>query len=334
MCDILEDKYKVKSFSVNTLLLSVFLVFFTSSISVADDSLTLRQTTVDLTSSKITDQLVLDLYLSQPEEFYVSISTSVSGRGNDRNFFYMKPISGTGGKNQVKLALDLPYEQITPGGSYRTNTVNSVVNKTESRLATNVYSSCPATRNPYGGGRVCKPLSFLIVDMDSVPGTTYGVDLDVEITTRNHTTVLRDTIYVTYTNMNSPIGIYSHRDRLSLKPENNFMDSSTFCVFSRSKLNFDVRLEGEQKNEQLILRGSGQHYLPYSIRLDFNRHNQPDYAKPFEWISGGRVINAKNSLGCLGRKNLEVQALISPETVRNTKPGQYSGVLTVRVRAL
>ena len=274
------------------------------------------------------------MYLSRPDRFTVSISAPAHGGGNDRNFFYMTPISGNGKNNQVRLALDLPFEQVTPGGAYQINTINTVRNEKQGRQATDTYSTCPGSVNTYAGGRVCKPLSFLVVDDDSIPGATYGTDLDIEVTTQDGHKVLRETIYVTYTNTSSPIGIYSTRDRLSLTPENHFTDSSTFCVFSRSAKAFDVRVEGDHRNDRLILHGRGGNYLAYDTRVYLNHFNVPEPVKPFEWASGGIPFDAKNVWGCRGRNNLEVQVNIPVREARAAKPGRYTGVLTVRVRAI
>ena len=321
-----EFKKKRIIAQITTLLLSLLFLLIRPLSSFADDSLTIRRTSVNLTSGRITDQLILDMYLNQPEEVYISVSSPLHGGGNDRNFFYMKPISGNGKNHQVKLALDIPYEQLTPGGAYQINSLNTVVNqKNPPRLATNSYSSCRESINSYAGSRVCKPLSFLVVDMESVPGVIYGADLDIEITTKDHRTVLRDTVYVTYTNTSSPIGIYSARDRLSLKPNNSFKDSSLFCVFSQAEDHFDVRLEGERQNGELILRGEDNHYLPYSTSIYLNHHNQPENVKPFEWARGAEQLRPEISPAVWGRTTLRFRCRSPLRTSEKVNQGNIPG---------
>lgn len=322
-------------FPQNKLLLTaLFFLCVLSSICHSNDLL-IRQKLVDLTSKQLTNQIELDLFLNNHKEFYISITSPTVGNKGDKQFFFMRPISGKGDKRQVKLALDLPYEQLTSGSPYQINTGNSVKNEHKGRLVTDSYSSCPNSTNT-NRKRICKPLSFLVIDIDSEPGTVYGADLLIELRTKNGYLVASETVYVTYTNLASPIGIYTSKNKLSLTARNTYRDSTPLCVFSRSAKGFDTILEGQQHNGRFVLTGRGNPslHLPYDAYISLNQPDHFEKIAPWEWVSGGIPINTKNVIGCKGRSNLNVQVHIKNSDVSKTLSGIYEGVLTVRVRAI
>jgi len=296
----------------------------------ADERLIIRRSVVDLSDSRITDQITLEMLLADTASFDVTVSAPGYGCEHDNNFFYLQPTGRKGKPQQVKVALDLPYKRLTPGGPYRRNSHNTVVRQ-NTRNANDGYSSCPVDRNSTSTKRVCKPLSFLVVDMESEPNATYTTQLTVTVTDSSGKT-LTQTVDVTYKNTKSKIGIYSFKDRLELKPR-NYTDSSQFCVFSQNKKNFSVRLEGEKKGKQFLLAGQGKSTLPYNARVYLNKSRHSEEARPDKWIKGGIPIQARAFQDCHGDRNLKVEAYLTPQDIAAADPGNYTGTLTVRVKA-
>ena len=315
----------------------VVLFFFTVlavSVSVgAEEKITVNQRTIQLTDRNITAQLTLDLELERPESFDVTVFADSHGQ-RDNRFFGLAPLSRTGsaGNGQVKISLDFPYDARTAGGPYQIGKENTV-ERNRPRAASNHYSQCPVSPGEGNTTRVCKPLSFLVVDEASVPGVIYQTNLRIQITTQSGQ-VLQETVSVKYENTGSTIGIYSPNDRLELTTANRFRAENQFCVFSPGEQKaFDVKLEGDGPAMAHQLRGRSNRTVNYDASFSTTGRGFQRIA-PNVWREAGNTIKVrKNFRDCRGDRNLTVRVEIPESEIFQSHPGQYHGTLTVRVRA-
>ena len=298
----------------------------------ADEAITLNRNSIHLTDRNITGQIVMDMALDAPSSFSVRVLAPAYGGGQDKNYFYLKP-KGNNADKKVKVHIDFPYEQLTPGGPYKPETFNTVkVNG--KRMATNQFTLCPDSGQPSNRRRVCKPLSLVVIDNGSVPGTTYQTQLAVFVQSANNQPV-KKTITLSYKNTQSTIGIYSPDDRFILNSKNHFTDENSFCVYSRGESrSFDVRLEGAGKQKGFELRNRSGERISYRASVGDSNRSYRD-SDPNEWhdIATQSKKVSDNSGECGADRNLWVALNIPESEVVKEPAGHYTGTLTVRVRA-
>ena len=300
----------------------------------AEDQITFRRDSVNLTDRKTSDQLVMDLELANPSSFDITIQAATAGNNPDKRYFYLTPQGEPANKGgSVKVHIDLPYDQLTPGGPYQPETINTVeVNQT--RTASNAYSQCHESGRARSGGRVCKPLSFLVIDDGAIPGVLYQARLNVMVRGASSKPVTKS-IILTYRNDRSAIGIYSANDRFILNSNNNFRTQNDFCVYSYGESrSFDVRLEGQKKQRQLELQDRNGNTLPYHAQFRSLEQKSYQDLPANRWRPAGMSKRLTDrSIGCGAGRNLSIALTIPRSEVLKSPAGSYKDTLTVRVRA-
>ena len=166
----------------------------------------------------------------------------------------------------------------------------------------------------------------------AAPGVDYTARLMIEITTTTGK-VLKEYINISYRKTGSTIGIQSYGDRLPLNPSNDYTNNIRLCVFSPFEKYFDVALESEHQGNFFLLRDKINNALPYSASISLNNTTSKTSFIPGSWLKGGVPVQARNFSECGGRSNVDIRAQIASEQALTVKPGKYTGVLTVRVRA-
>ncbi|USE36873.1 hypothetical protein [Endozoicomonas sp. SCSIO W0465] len=298
----------------------------------AEDSLRLSRNSIHLSDRKITGQVVLDMTLADSSSFTVRVAPEFGNQG-DQHYFHLKPESHRGESGgSVKVHLDFPYKQLTPGGPYQPETINTV-KPNNNQTATHQYSQCPESGQVKTGGRVCKPLSFVVIDEGAIPGVQYQTRLEIWINSGQGGPV-KQTVTLTYENTRSTIGIYSPDDRFYLHSGNRFSAENSFCVYTRDASKpFDVRLEGSGEQGSFALRGKGGE-LAYNAEYR-GQSNAYHRIEPNDWQTAGlSEWLTGNFRECGATRNLWVKLNLPPEEVMKTSAGRYTGTLTVRVRAL
>ena len=317
--------------------LSIFvgLAIFTSSLFTssvfAEERIHINRSHITFTDRNITSQTVINLDLSEPSSFDLTVNAPTYGNGGDRNYFYLNPRTRRA-DNRVKVHIDFPYEQVTPGGPYKLETVNTV-KLNQQKMATNQYSLCPASEAAVGSHRVCKPLSFVVIDEGSIPGVIYETQLTLLVNSKSGQQI-KETVTLTYENTRSAIGIYSPNDRFHLETRNRFTAENSFCVYSRGETrSFDVSLEGSGAGHSFELTKPGADALGYQAFYG-NSGSAYQITEPTIWNHVGltKQVN-QNFTECGADRNLWVKLHIPDYQVKKSTAGYYTGTLLVRVRA-
>ena len=317
------------------LLIFIVLAIFTSSLFstslLAEERIHINRSHIALTDRNITKQTVINLELIEPSSFDLTVNAPAYGNSNDSNYFYLKPRTRKA-DNRVKVHIDFPYEQVTAGGPYKLDTSNTV-KRHHKKTATHDYSLCPVSNNAGGSHRVCKPLSFVVIDNGSIPGVIYETQLTLLVSSQSGNQI-KETITLTYKNTRSAIGIYSSSDRIHLDTHNQFTAENSFCVYSHGESkSFDVSLEGSGAGHRFQLAKPGTNPLNYQAFYGSNGSAYQATA-PLVWNSVGRSKQVnQNFTECGADRNLWVKLHIPDYQVKRTTAGYYTGTLLVRVRA-
>ncbi|CAM3479557.1 hypothetical protein [Parendozoicomonas haliclonae] len=308
------------------LLAAVFALLSISLTVNANEGVNLRQSTIHLTDRKITEQVVMDFTLDKPSTFTVTVSELGRGAGKDTNYFYLKPRKGMS-KDRVKVHIDFPSQHRTPSGPYRVETFNTVQHGV-SVHSTSHYNLCPNN-----DGKVCKPFSFIVIDEGAIPGIRYEAMLNMQVTNSSGHS-FNEQVTVSYRNTLSSIGIYSPNDRFDLTARNQFTSENSFCVYSRGLPRlFDVRLEGQNSDNEFLLHGQNNETVAYKAQVHGNLSSY-HAIDPLEWrFAGLSKWLSRNFESCGSYRNLWVKLQIPQSEVMATAAGRYTGTLTVRVRA-
>lgn len=296
-----------------------------------DEGIEITRNQLNLSDRNVTGQAVMNLELEDASGFYVTVNVLSGIERGDQRFVYLHP-QNKSGHSPVKVHIDFPYKQLTPGGAWRVNTLNTV-EPGKKRMATRQYSQCPGQDRRNNTERVCKPFSFVVIDEGAEPGTLYQAKLNVRVDTAGGKS-LDQTITLTYKSTRSAIGIYSPSDRFLLNQANHFTEEKSFCVYSPGKAaRFDVQLEGQGGQPGFLLRNKGGETIEYQASIrGRGRGYQPIEPKTWTPVGLSRKQTKKLST-CDAYRNLWVQLNIPESEVMAVSGGHYSGILMVRVRA-
>ena len=292
-------------------------------------ALSLNKTSVALNDSRITDHLRFSVELDNPERFYITLSAPDYNAGHS-DIFVMTPESA-GVPGRVSFIMELPFfeqKQSLPGSGNNPNRIRNNVRE----AASSSYSLCPEPVQFAGPGKVCKPLSFRVVDdEEAIPGIIYSTRLSKLVEDTDGRQYL-ETIEVSYRKSGSPLTVSAREKELKLNSANQFSTSTEFCVSSPAYSHFDIRFEPDRsERQQFLLTGSNNTTLPYMVDVEINGNPYP--VIPGQWITGERTVIARNEILCGGRDNVRLSLNIPHDTVKNSKPGTYQGVLTAWVKA-
>ena len=316
-------------FSKNRFVHWILLPLFILSFNAQAQSFSLTKTTATMDDSRITDHLRFSVELENPEHFYITLSAPGNSAGHSDRFVMTPESAGVPG--QVTFMMELPYfeqKQSQPDSGNNPNRVRNNIRE----AASGSYSLCPEPVRFAGPGKVCKPLSFRVVDdEEAIPGITYSTRLSMLVESTDGQQ-FRETIDVNYRKSGSPITVTAKQRELKLNSANQFSTSTEFCVSSPVYSHFDIRFESDRsEGEQFLLAGNNNTTLAYQVDVEIN--DNPHSAVPGQWITGGQTVIARNEALCNGRDNVKMSLHIPRETVKKSRPGTYQGVLTAWVKA-
>ena len=292
-------------------------------------ALSLNKTSITLNDNRITDHLRFSVELENPERFYITLSAP-SHRAGHSDTFVMRPESARV-PGHVTFMMELPYFEQKQPRSDSGNNPNRVRNNIR-ETASGSYSLCPEPVLYAGPGKVCKPLSFRVVDdEEAIPGITYSTRLSMLVESTDGKQFW-ETIDVNYRKSGAPLTVTAKQRELELNSANQFSTSTELCVSSPVYPHFDIRFEPDRsERQQFLLTGNNNTTLPYQVNVEIN--NTPHSAVPGQWITGGQTVIARNEVLCNGRDNVKMSLHVPQEIVKRSKPGSYQGVLTAWVKA-
>ena len=308
------------------------LLLITMSSAAAWGNLTVTRTSVELNDSKSRDQVRFIAELTSPRQFYITVSAPVYGDSTETDLFQMRPEQLRLG-GSVSFAMEIPFHEQKQNTQRRKDSPNRVRNNYR-HSASGQFSLCPTPAHISEVTRVCKPLTFFIIDDETaIPGVTYSTRLNLLLEFDSGEQYFEN-IELKYRKKGSPISIASRKRNLLLDDTTNFSDSVDFCVFSPVYPDFDIKVDGQWAQQgNFLLNSARGDKMPYQVSLQLNQTPARVPVKPDQWISGGQTIIARNRNECRGNSNLSLNAHLERSDINNAKPGIYQDVLTVRVKA-
>lgn len=287
----------------------------------------LSKTAIFLNDSKKSDIIRLTINTNNKDYFFITVKSNDTRDLTGMNRFTLKP-SLPNIEGEVLVAMNLPYYDRTTSGLHRTDSINRVINQQQTK-ASDRFSLCPTS------AQVCKPLTIMVIDdSEAVPGIRYSASFSIGSEAENGIqSTVPENLTVNYQKSGSAIGIKTRTNTLSLRQSNDYSVYNDFCAFSMGYKYFDVSLESKNGTDNLfLLKDNNSNTLPYQVAVALNNRAKIPVT-PFQWVTGGDLIRAKNSNKCNGRYNGKIFLAINKADVYKPPAGTYTDTLTLKVKA-
>ena len=304
-------------------------------IPVSADILSVSKEQIQLSGANVDERILIGINTFTPENFSITINNPDQNQVRFEDSFYLRP-AVPGASGTVKVVMDFPYHDRTTSGLENKNSANRVINGM-SKSASDAFTYCQTRQNQDRSVSICKPLYIRVVDdQTAIPGLLYTAVLNILVEdSEGKGRPESKVITLNYRRRGAAIGIKLNDRDLYLNQGNDFSTGTSLCVFSPVYKDFELTLESNQHqgDQFYLLNRQLQKKLPYNASVSLNK-GKSQLAAHSTWLEGGRLINARNAGECGVEHNADILLNIDPQTILNSQPGVYNGVLTVRVKGL